>query len=185
MGNKLTAFCGSPRKSGLTNTLLHQIIIGAKSEGMKTVFYDLNMRGIRGCQHCGYCRNHEGCSIKDDPLSSMYSDLAETSAILFGSPIYFYHISGQSKIWLDRLLPMIDRPGFQSRYPGKKAATVFAQGFDDRTLYQSVIQEMNDRFDRWGWKVMDTFLITESQGITQDLLDRAYIAGKKLATESR
>lgn len=177
---KLVAFCGSPRKHGFTRSIMDQVIAGAQSNGLLSVFYDLNEPGIRGCQHCGYCRTHEGCGIQNDPLSSMYQDIKEAYAILFGSPIYFYQLSGQSKIWLDRLYPMFDTPSYKSRYPGKKSVTVFSQGYEDTGLYRHVINDMNGRFERWGWEVLDTFLAAGKEP-EPEMLDRAFKTGKLLA----
>lgn len=155
---------------------------GAQANGMNVIFHDLNQPGIRGCQHCYYCRQHEGCALKDDPLNSMYQDIIQADAILLGTPIYFYHLAGQTKIWLDRMFPMFDTPSYKSRYPGKRSVTVFSQGYTDPTLYQTVIKEMNDRFNRWGWTVEDSLLAIGSE-LPEWLLDRAYQAGKLLANK--
>lgn len=180
---KLVVFCGSPRKNGVTRKVLDRVIEGAKSEGVEVVFFDLNQPGIRGCQACMYCRTHEGCALQD-PLHEMYREIAEADAILFGTPIYFYNISGQSKIWLDRLYPMFDTPSYRIRYPGKKSATVFVQGYEDPSLYTGVMEDMNSRFNRWGWDLVDSILVCggdKKPERYEAVLDRAFEAGRKLA----
>lgn len=181
---KLVAFCGSPRKEGITRKLVNRVIDGAKAEGMEVVFFDLNTPGIRGCQACMYCRTHEGCAMQD-PLHEMYAEIASADAILFGAPIYFYNLSGQAKVWLDRLYPMFDTPSYESRYPGKKFVTVFAQGYDDPTLYTNVIEDMNGLFNGWGWESVDSLLYCggdKKAELPEQLLDRAYEAGRKLSS---
>lgn len=174
--SKAVIFCGSPRKKGITRTLVEKVMEGIRSQGWETVFYDLNMEGIRGCQHCGYCRTHAGCALRD-PLAGMYQDIAEADAIVFGTPIYFYSLTGQSKIWLDRLYPMFDTPSYESRYPGKRSVTVFVQGYEDPSLYQSVFRDINGLFDRWGWNVTDSILSAGETQARPDLLERAWSAG--------
>lgn len=179
---KIVAFCGSPRKNGITRTLVNKVLEGAESQGCTIVFYDLNQEGIRGCQHCYYCRTHNSCALAD-PLSGMYKDIEEADAIVFGTPIYFYSLSGQSKIWLDRLFPMFDTPSYQSRFPGKKSVTIFVQGYEDASLYQSVFEDMNNRFNRWGWTLVDSIVSAGNSEATPELLNRAYTAGVDLTKD--
>lgn len=181
---KLTAFCGSPRGNGFTMKLIRQVLSGAEAEGMETKLYNLNEPGIRGCQHCYYCREHEGCAVKD-PLSGMYRDIVESEAIVFGCPIYFYQISGQAKIWMDRMFPMFDTPGFAARYPGKKVVSIFAQGFEDPKLYEKVFDEMNAHFVTWGWKVEETIVKAGKDSLEEEMLKRAFEAGRRLVHEEQ
>jgi multimeric flavodoxin WrbA len=37
----------------------------------------------------------------------MYEAINEADAIVFGSPIYYYQITGQARVWLDRTFPML------------------------------------------------------------------------------
>lgn len=134
---KIVAFLGSPRKNGYTNQLINKIIDGAKSTGSEIVVYDLNAEGIRCCQGCFYCRDHEDCAIKDT-LSPMYEDIKTADGIILGSPIYFGTVSSQVKIWLDRMYPMYAMD-FSPRFPGKKAVSVFAQANPDLFYIRSYV----------------------------------------------
>lgn len=57
----------------------------------------------------------------------MYKAIAEADAIVFGSPIYYYQITGHAKIWLDHTFSM-DGDNFAPRHSGKKLISIFAQG---------------------------------------------------------
>lgn len=182
----LAAFCGSPRPDGISRQLLDQALKGARERGMEVYFYDLNAPGIRGCQHCGYCRSHEGCALRD-PLAPMYRQIAQADGVLLATPIYFHQVSGQTKLWLDRLYPMFDTPSYQCRYPGKKAGTIFTQGFEDPERYQNVIEGIHGIFEKWQWNVAGSLLSTghpvaEGKGRpTERQLEQAYLLGKALA----
>lgn len=182
---KLVVFCGSPRKNGICRQLLDQAILGAQQKGALVSFYDLNAPGLRGCQCCGYCRSHEGCALKD-PLAPMYGEIAQADAILLAAPIYFHQISSQAKLWLDRMYPMFDTPSYQSRYPGKKIGTIFAQGFEDPSRYQSAIDQIHQIFFNWEWAVTGSLLSTggSTYGVKmapeRELLDQAYRLGQAL-----
>lgn len=182
----LVAFYSSPRRNGITRQLFDEAVRGAREQGMKVSLYDLNAPGIRGCQACGYCRSHEGCALKD-PLSLMYGELAHADAILLAAPIYFHQLSGQTKIWLDRLYPMFDTPSYQSRYPGKKAGTIFSQGFEDPERYRAVIEGLHGLFERWQWRVTGSLLSVGGTtyggetGPDEQLLAQARLLGRTLA----
>lgn len=179
--SKVIAFLGSPRKKGYSSQLAAQVIEGAKAAGSEVVVYHLNDEGIRGCQACFYCRRNEGCATKDK-LAPMYADIREADGIIASFPIYYGQICGQSKIWLDRMYPMIGPKG--PRCPGKKVITVYSQGSPDADVYKSVIDGNNRFFQFFGWELIDSLLAcgTTSPGCTipQELLDRAFSSGKQL-----
>lgn len=154
--SKVVIFKGSPRKNGYTTKLLDQVAKGAESKGAEVIEFDLNDNGIRGCQGCFYCRTHDGCAI-NDYLQPMYKAIAESDAIVFGSPIYMYQITGQAKIWLDRTFPMVEElpHTFIPRHPGKKLITIFAQGSLDPKKGAEAIKYVNNIFDVFGWKLED------------------------------
>jgi len=177
--SKVIIFFGSPREDGLTVKLIRQIIAGAKFEGAEVVTYDLNDDGVKGCQGCYFCRQNEGCAVKDT-LQPMYNDIKEVDGIIAGFPIYFYDIGGQSKILIDRLFPMIDG-SFAPRYPGKKIATVYAQGNGDRGAYSSAIEKNDNIFvDAFGWSLIESFLVCSDKDVN-GLKDKAFEVGKQLS----
>jgi multimeric flavodoxin WrbA len=183
---KILVFSGSPRKSGTTARLIDEALKGARSVGAEVVkTYDLNAEGIRGCQGCFYCRSHQGCSVKDY-LSPMYEDLERADAIVFSSPIYFYDITGQAKVWIDRLFPVLGAK-FEARYPGKKVLAFYSQGNENGDLYQGVLRKTGDIFTGFGWTVTDSILCygttaTGNAAVTDELLKRALAAGVALAS---
>jgi len=181
--SKVVIFKGSPRKNGYTTKLLEQVANGAKSKGAEVIEFDLNDPGIRGCQGCFYCRTHDGCAI-NDYLQPMYKAIAEADAIVFGSPIYYYQITGQTKIWLDRTFPMLEGLGhafFTPRHPGKKLITIFAQGSSDPKMGAEGIKFVNDIFEGYGWKLEDSIhYFHTSDTMFDELSLRAFKDGENL-----
>lgn len=152
--SKIVIFKGSPRKNGYTAKLLEQVAKGAKSKGSEVMEFDLNDPGIRGCQGCFYCRTHDGCAV-NDYLQPMYEAIKEADAIVFGSPIYYYQITGQAKVWFDRTFPMLG-DNFTPRHPGKKLITIFAQGNPDPKIGAEGVKSANDMLEQLGWKLEDS-----------------------------
>ena len=181
---KVLIFNGSPRQNGYTAKLLKEVALGAQNAGAEIKEYNLCHAEISGCQSCFYCRHNEGCSV-NDYLRPMYEDIKSATGIAFGSPIYFYQITGQAKQWLDRMFPMIDMKGSTPvpRYPGKKTVTVFAQGNADKEAFSASIQSFNNFFTAFGWTVLGSLTCAgTSQNIPdlQDLLAQAYTLGFSL-----
>lgn len=183
--SKIVVFNGSPRKNGYTSKLLAEIVKGAQSKGAEVTEFDLNDPGIRGCQGCFYCRANDGCATKDY-LQPMYAAINEADAIVFGSPVYYYQVTGQARVWLDRTFPMVGE-GFSARHPGKKAITVFAQGNLNPEIGAKAVEFINGIFEgTYGWKVEDTlhFCGTNNPDSEkfEELSKRAFLDGESLAT---
>jgi multimeric flavodoxin WrbA len=165
--------------------LADEAVKGARSAGAEVKTYDLNAAGIQGCQGCFYCRTHDGCAV-NDYLQPMYEDLGSADGIVFGSPIYFYDITGQAKVWLDRLFPMIDAD-FEARHPDKKVLALYSQGNGEGEAYREAIRKIERIFGGFGWTVTESLLCagtskSGSAALTENLLRRAFEAGAALAS---
>lgn len=184
--SKIIAFFGSPRKDGYTAKLVHSALRGAQEAGAEVITYDLNDPSIRGCQGCFYCRKHADCATQD-ALSAMYGDIAGADGIIAGIPIYLWGISGQAKIWIDRLYPMLNSD-FTPRCPGKKIITIYAQGNADKDKFNAAINTCHYIFEKFGWELCNTLLASGSGAkqyeMPQMLSDEAYAAGRRLARTS-
>ncbi len=93
---------GSPRKRGNSSALLKAYLNGASSEGFKTEFIYLNGMIFRGCQACDRCVQGKNCSVKDD-LNTIFPILRRAQIWALASPIYYDGVSGQLKMFFDRL----------------------------------------------------------------------------------
>ena len=181
--SKTILFLGSPRKHGYTTTLAREAGRGAEEAGLEVKEYDLNDSGIRGCQGCYHCRETYGCATKDY-LAPMYQDIADASAIIVASPIYFYQVMGQTKVWLDRMFPMIDG-NFAPRQPGKKTITIFSQHQDNPNMFKSGMDWLNNILkDGFGWNLTASIACCgepeEGSREYEDVLKLAHAAGGAL-----
>ncbi len=98
---RIIAFNGSPRKGGNTQLLLDEAVRGAKELGADVTVYDLNTLSIRPCQNCGGCDNEARCVIQDD-MQAIHADIRAADRIIVASPIFFFSVSAQTKIMIDR-----------------------------------------------------------------------------------
>ncbi|MEE0776170.1 MAG: flavodoxin family protein [Bacillota bacterium] len=180
--SKIVIFNGSPRKKGICSQVLNEMIQGAEEKGNEVTYFNLNDKGVRGCQSCFYCRKHEGCATKDD-LQPMYEAIKEADAIVFSSPIYMSRITGQAKLWIDRLYPFINNQ-FQPRNPGKKVFALYVQGAFDDTMYQSEVDTMEEVFKKFGWEVVENMIVSNTSSpefvLSDDIKAKARQIGAEL-----
>ncbi len=98
---KVIAFNGSPRRGGNTETLLSEAIRGVKEQGSNVTVYQLNTLNLRPCLNCGTCDDTGRCIIKDD-MQAIHDDIRTADRIIVASPIFFFSVSAQTKIMIDR-----------------------------------------------------------------------------------
>jgi NAD(P)H-dependent FMN reductase len=99
---KTIAFLGSPRKDGNTELLLKEAIRGMRESSASDVtVFNLNLMNIKPCQDCGGCEKTGECILEDD-MSTIYPEIRTADRIILASPIFFFALSAQSKIMIDR-----------------------------------------------------------------------------------
>ncbi len=96
-----TALYGSPRKKGNTDLMMDAFLEGVAEAGGQIHRVYVRDLQIAGCLGCGYC-DKEGVCIQKDDMESLYTLLQESPRIVVASPIYFYGITGQLKLLVDR-----------------------------------------------------------------------------------
>jgi multimeric flavodoxin WrbA len=104
---KIMAFNGSPRKNWNTATLLNKALEGAASHGADTELIHLYKLDFKGCHSCFKCKiiggkSYGKCTIKDDS-KPIFKRIENADALIFGSPIYYWSVTGEMKSFLDRL----------------------------------------------------------------------------------
>lgn len=138
---KVMGFIGSPRKEGNTAWIINKILDGAKEQGAETqswYFSDLDIKPCRGCLGCHKGDQDRGCVINDD-MQKLYGALEQADVLVLGSPIYMGQMSGQAKIFTDRLFAQISprfSPHFKETAVKKKLLLVFTQGNPDSDMFQ-------------------------------------------------
>jgi multimeric flavodoxin WrbA len=98
---KVTAFLGSPRKDGNSELLLKEAIRGVEESGSAVNIFNLNQMDIMPCQNCGGCEETGACIYEDDMLQ-IYDAIRTSDRFIIASPIFFFSVSAQIKIMIDR-----------------------------------------------------------------------------------
>ena len=102
-GKKILLVMGSPRKEGNSATLAKQVAAGAKATGAAVESFYLHAMNIQPCTACDACREETGkeCVIDDD-MQILYPKLRQADAVVIASPIYWFTVSAQTKLFMDR-----------------------------------------------------------------------------------
>lgn len=184
---KIVALMGSPRKNGNTATIIDEILKGARDAGAEASLFHLIDMNIKPCVACYYCRKNEGCSIKDD-MQAVYEAIKNADAVIMGSPVYMFQVTGQMKMLMDRLYPLLSGENgiYDLRYGKKQTVTVYSQGADDSNYFQEYFVYNQKVLDLLGLEAVDHVLCCGANdrrfaAADSALMQRAYAIGQQLA----
>jgi len=97
----ILALNGSPRKKGNTSRILARLGARCREAGHHWKEIPLSRLTIHACVGCGTCGRTGKCVFRDDMLP-LYHDLEQADRIIIASPIYFYGLTAQAKLCIDR-----------------------------------------------------------------------------------
>lgn len=98
---KITILFASPNKKGSTAILADNFKRGAEESGHSVEVLDvckMNVHPCTGCVRCGY----EGPCVQRDDNEIIRQKLLNTDMVVFATPLYYYGMSAQLKIVIDR-----------------------------------------------------------------------------------
>ena len=131
---KILAIHGSPRTiHSTTRKLTGFVLEGAAEAGAETEMIDLADYHVTPCTACEAC-SLNGICVNDDDVPSLLVRMQEADGIVFGSPVYIDNISGQMKVFFDRLADAIHYQVLAGKF-GCSVATTFESGGDDVVTY--------------------------------------------------
>lgn len=102
---RIVVFNGSPRAGGNTDLLVQSALKGIDRHSHRVDLFNLNDMNIKPCQNCGGCTD-TGVCVVDDRMQQIYPALRGADRIILASPIYFFGLSAQTKIMIDRCQPL-------------------------------------------------------------------------------
>ena len=127
MAKKILVLLGSPRKKGNSAILAGEIARGAKAGKAKVETIFLQEKSIAPCKACMACqkKGSKGCAIKDD-MQEIYPKLLEADGWVIASPVYWFTMSAQTKLFMDRCFGL---PAYQKDpFRGKRIAIAMTYG---------------------------------------------------------
>jgi multimeric flavodoxin WrbA len=98
---KILGILGSSRSGGNTEILLDIALEKAGSLGIEVSKIYLRELTIGPCDGCNGCFSTGECVVKDD-MKQVYEGIRESDGIIWASPVYFWSMSGLTKMAMDR-----------------------------------------------------------------------------------
>jgi multimeric flavodoxin WrbA len=108
-GMKILGISCSPRIKGNTVAILEEALRGASEEKADVELYSVSNKTIQPCDGCWSCARTGECHIKDD-MQELYEKITQADGIIFGTPIYYWGMTGQAKTLMDRTIAL-SKPG--------------------------------------------------------------------------
>jgi multimeric flavodoxin WrbA len=98
---RILAIYGSPRRKGNTSLLLKRAVQGAVEAGAEVEEVVLRDLKMSPCLEIYGCKETGRCVIQDD-FQRVYDQILACHGLMLASPIFFYTVSAQTKILMDR-----------------------------------------------------------------------------------
>lgn len=120
----------SPRRRANSSLLADQVAAGARDAAAAVESFDLHALDIRPCDGCDFCQGAAaaGCVINDD-MQMLYPKLRAADGIVIATPIYWFTLSAQAKLCIDRWYALEGPDG--SALAGKQLGLVLTYGDTD------------------------------------------------------
>ena len=177
---------GSPREKGNSSALADQVARGAREAGAEVETISLHKLNIQPCTGCDACQRAGGgghCNIDDD-MQALYPKLTGADAIVISSPVYWFSLCAQAKLFIDRWYALESPQGSTLR--GKEFALALAYGDTDPYTSGAVnaIHSFEDMCRYLRGRVAGVVYGSASNlgdaAKQPELMERAYALGKKV-----
>ena len=176
---------GSPREDGNSAILADQVAEGAREAGARVESFYLHGMEINACDACDACHAepYGGCIVEDD-MQILYPKLEEADALVIASPIYWFTVSAQTKLFIDRCYALVDAEGYTLR--GRKVGIVLTYGDSDPFNSGAVnaMRAFQDAYAYIGAEIVGMVYGSADAageiGANTELMAKAYSLGKQL-----
>lgn len=188
----VVAIHGSPRRHGNTSTLLAEAVRGATEGGCRVREVHLRDLSLSPCLEIYGCKKDGRCVIKDD-FQAIYDQLDQAQGLILASPIFFYAVSAQTKILMDRCQSFWVRRHWLEGHPyndtawTRRGLFIAAAASQGKKLFDGALLSVRYFFQALNTELTDTLLCRglDQEGDARqqpDHLAAAHLKGKALAS---
>lgn len=155
MSKNIVLITGSPRKNGNCDCLSAAFTEGAKSTGNTVIQFNAGRMNIKPCKGCQYCVKHDGICIQKDDMQTIHTALREADILVLASPVYWYDVTAQMKIVIDRMYVEMGKP-----FPIKESALLLCCGDTDESTAGGAVSLYNLILDYEKWQDLGILIAT-------------------------
>jgi multimeric flavodoxin WrbA len=133
---KILAIHGSPLTTRSTTRKLVTFVLEEAAEaGAETEMIDLCDFRVTPCTACEGC-SFNGICVYEDDVPLLVRRMKEADGIIFASPVYIDNVSGQMKLFFDRLADAIHYQVLAGKF-GCAVASTHTSGSNEVVVYQN------------------------------------------------
>ena len=179
MSKNIVVFSGSPRKGGNTDILAAAFVNGAESAGKTVRLFRVADMQIGGCKGCNHCFEEKGVCVQKDDMPQILDALRIADAIVFASPIYYFSVSAQIKLAIDRTYALLS-----IKTPVKTVALLLTCGDSGTKVAEGAVAMYKNICFFSKWKdagiVIATNLHEPGEIEGRDELEKARVLGREI-----
>lgn len=150
---KILLLNGSPRIIGNTGTALKEIRTGIQSNipEAEVELSEVSDFKLSGCTNCDACRKNGGNCIIPDDSAKIIQKIYDTDVLILGTPVYYWGMTSQLKIVIDKLYSKDD----QLRKQKKKLGIVaVGEASLDDLEYKLISDQFECICNYFGWSLI-------------------------------
>ncbi|MCC7550356.1 MAG: flavodoxin family protein [Methanobacterium sp.] len=179
MSKNVLVLSASPRRSGNSDLLCDQFVLGAEEAGNHAEKIFLRDKEINYCVACDICKNNAGGCDQNDDMVEVLDKMIKADVIVMATPVYFYTMNAQMKTLIDRTYSRYTEIQNKDMYfittaavRNKQALERTIEGFRGFTSVLSGAKEKGIIYGTGAWNIGD---IKGSKA-----MDQAYEMGKSV-----
>lgn len=140
---------GSPRRNGNTHAAL-QVMKEKLLERHTVEVLDVCAMDLSGCRACDGCKRNDGHCICPDDSDTIIQKIVHADAVIFGTPVYWWGMSAQLKMVVDKFYSQDDQ--FKTMH---KKIGVLAIGANtlDNPQYRLIHEQFSCIAEYLGWEL--------------------------------
>lgn len=146
---KVLILNGSPRNNGNTQIVLHKIKDKIKACHDVEVLNVCKMN-LSGCYACDGCKQNGGHCICQDDSDTVIQNIVKADMIIFGTPVYWWGMSSQLKMVLDKFYSQ--DPQLHNLYKKIGVVAIGANDLED-PQYRLIHEQFGCISKYLGWEI--------------------------------
>ncbi|MFC1851005.1 flavodoxin family protein, partial [candidate division CSSED10-310 bacterium] len=188
MSPGILGISATPRSHGNSDILLDHILTGAQRSGATIEKVRLSELTISPCKACNSCKKGRKavCRI-DDGMQSLTASMRQADFYVFATPVYFFSVSAQMKIFLDRLYVLINKKDM-NLMENRKAVVALTYGDPDvlQSGAMNAVHTFQDICNFFNLEFLDCIhascMLAGDINCDEKILEKALLLGERLGS---
>ncbi len=144
----IVVITSSPNEAGTSALLADEFIRGAREAGHDIFRFDAGKKAVGACLACQACGCGAEPCVQEDDMQELHPALVAADAVVFASPIYYFGMTAQMKLVIDRFYAVNEHLRARSR----KAALLLTAASDNAVVVGPAVNQYECMLGYLGWQ---------------------------------